>query len=102
MALQNAVGGQAATPTTPRQANQTSSQFNELERTVLENEQLINELEQRLNPIIRQDPAKPEMANNQAPPEEYLVPHADALRNLVKAACRTHFAIKSILNRVEI
>lgn len=69
---------------------------------MLENEQLINELEQRLNPIIRQDPAKPEMANNQVPPEEYLVPHADALRNLVKTACRTQFAIKSILNRVEI
>lgn len=81
--------------------NQTSSQFNALERAVLENEKLMKELEDRLAPILRSESETP-INKNPEPPREHLVPLADALRNVGDAAIRTNTAILSLLKRAEI
>lgn len=80
--------------------NQTSSQFNELERVVLENEKMIQELESKLAPILRSEGETP--ANQPSAPREHLVPLADVLRNLADSAKRTQARIGSLLNRAEI
>lgn len=93
----------AQTATQINRSNQTSEQYNNLEAITAENAKMVEEIESRFRPVLREIPPCPVAAAGvSGPPQEYLVPLANGLRGIYETAMRTQQALRSILERAEI
>lgn len=91
-----------AISSTEVRTTQTENWLSNLTGAISDNETLTLEIRQRLATVLRQEPEATCAINQAMPPEEYLVDHADKLRQLEKRVTASNALLRGLLSRCEL